>query len=108
MSAISGIEPTFSETLPESSFEEGGYKRVREVKSYLAEAIRRRFDARSEARVEITEMQVFGGMFEPPEEDECDLIISCDGEIKGFFGATPEICMDKMLKWVLKVSDSDI
>lgn len=97
------FSPEYSEDLPGTSYEEGGFKRVREVKSGLAEAVRHKFGASSEAFVEITEMQIFGGMFEPSAEDECDLILSCDGEIKGFFGTSLEACMDDMLKWVSKV-----
>lgn len=99
MSIIKLTDDTFSEDLAESSYEEGGYKRVRKVNGELAKLIRLKFNEPETTEVTITEIHVFGGMFEPETDDECDLIISCGDDIKGFFSTNPKHNIDKLLNW---------
>jgi hypothetical protein len=90
----------FSTDLPGTSYEEGGYKKVREVYGELADAVRNRFGVNDETAVIITEYQFFGGMFEPETDDECDLVITCGDHRQGFSDIQPDLNFLHLIKWV--------
>lgn len=94
------VSQNFSEDLPGTSYEEGGFKRVREVYGELATAIRNRCGATSETPVIMTEMRFFGGMFEPESEDECDLIITCGECYQSFGDVHPDRNFAHLIKWI--------
>lgn len=87
--------------MPGTSYEEGGYKRVREIHGILADAIRARGGAEEETPVIITEYQMYGGMFEPETADECDLIITCGEFSKGFAATSTKENLTNLARWVV-------
>jgi len=92
---------SFSDDLPGTSYEEGGYKRVREVQGILAEAIRSRLGITNAEPIIITEYHMYGAMFEPETEDECDLIITCGEFSKGFSGTSTKTNMANLAQWAV-------
>lgn len=90
----------FSDDLPGTSYEEGGYQQVKEVYGELASEIRSRFGITEETPVVMTEMRCFGGMFEPETEDECDLVVTCGEHRKGFSDIHPDLNFVHLIKWV--------
>ena len=99
---MSQFKPTvFGESLPESSFEEGGYKRVREIHGILADAIRGRFGVHDATPVLMTEYQMYGGMFMPETDDECDLIVTCGEHSRGFADITTDANLTKLARWAV-------
>lgn len=100
MSTNASNPTTFSENLPESSFEEGGYVRVREMFGRQADLIRQMFDVTDGTSVIMTEYQVYGGMFEPEGPDEFDLIVTCGEHRKGFSETRPKMNEIHLMKWL--------
>lgn len=91
----------FSDDLPGTSYEEGGYKRVREVQGILSQAIRSRLGATDEEPVILTEYHMYGAMFEPETEDECDLIITCGEHRQSFSGTNPKTNLSRLAEWAV-------
>ena len=94
------VSTDFSDDLPGTSYEEGGFKRVREVYGDLAQAIRNRCGVGPEETVIMTEMRFFGGMFEPEGDDECDLIITCGEYHQSFGDIHPDRNFAHLIQWI--------
>lgn len=92
---------TFSADLPETSYEEGGYHRVREVKGILADVARAKFGVQDGTPVLLTEYHMFGAMFEPETADECDMIITCGEHRQAFFDVSPENNLTRLARWAV-------
>lgn len=91
---------TFSDDLPGTSYEEGGYVRVREIYGRQADLIREKFGVTDGTSVIITEYQMYGGMFEPEGPDEFDLIITCGEHRQGFSEHRPNMNHVHLLRWL--------
>lgn len=94
-----------SDDLPGSSYEEGGYKRVREVFGRHADLIREKFGVTDGTSVIITEYHIYGGMFEPEGPDELDLIVTCGEHTKGFSETRPNMNHVHLLRWLAGEED---
>lgn len=101
MNQNTNTETTFSDDLPGTSYEEGGYKRVRQIHGVLADAIRAKFSAEEDDAVVITEYQMYGAMFEPETDDECDLIITCGEHSKGFASTSTKTNLANLAQWAV-------
>ena len=92
--------PEYSEDLPGTSYEEGGFKRVRNIQGMLAAMIRLKFRESVENPVLLTEMGFYGGMFEPESDDEYDIIINCGENSISFSDTSSAKTFNHLMLWL--------